>query len=172
MVRGMFALVNRMMGAESAYAHCDIPCGIYDPHTAQIAAMTVIRMDQLIQGLKAPAADAAQAEKDAYENSLTRYIATKEQHAELAKKEVLILWGDYFRPEHQEKYPELSGLVWNTVKLGSRNKQGVDMQAAQDLLGNVQKIAEIFWATKGAQVRRQPSLQNVGGEIVVPVAGQ
>ncbi|MBI4498253.1 MAG: superoxide dismutase, Ni [Chloroflexi bacterium] len=166
----IFGALTRLFAAEPAYAHCDIPCGIYDPHAAQVAAQTVIRMNQLIQGLTLPDPTANKTAVDTYVNSMSRYIATKEHHAELVKKEVLILWGDYFRPEHLEKFPDLHATVWNTVKLAGRNKQTVDMQAAQDLLAGVQRIAEIFWATKGVSVRRQPSLQNVGGETVYPVA--
>ena len=171
MLRGLFGTMNRLFGAEPAYAHCDIPCGIYDPHVAQLGAQTVIRMVQLIQGLNMPdMASGDKAAMDGFGNSISRYIATKEHHAELVKREITILWGDYFRPEHLQQHPDLNTLVWNTLKLAGRNKQNVDMQAAQDLLANVQKIAEIFWATKNVQTRRQPSLQNVGGESVVPVA--
>ena len=170
MLRNIFGLVNRLLGAEEAYAHCDIPCGIYDPHTAQLAAQTVVRMVQLIQGLNKPADSASKADADTYNNTLSRYIATKEQHAEMCKRELLILWGDYFRAEHLEKYPDLHSTIWTAVKLGGRNKQNIDLQAAQDLLAAVQHIAEIFWTTKGASVRRQPSLQPIGGESVYPAS--
>jgi nickel superoxide dismutase len=165
-----FAMLNRLLPVEEASAHCDIPCGIYDPHPAQIAAQTVLRMNQLIDQLPQPAASASKAEWNTYQNSLSRYIAVKEQHADLVKREVLIIWGDYFKPEHLEKFPDLHSTVWTTVKLASKNKQEVNMQAAQDLLASVQKFAEIFWASKGASVRRQPSLQTVGGEAVYPSA--
>ena len=165
-----FAFLNRLLPAEEASAHCDIPCGIYDPHPAQIAAQTVLRMNQLIEQLPQPGPNASKAELDAYENSLSRYIAVKEQHADLVKRELLIIWGDYFKPEHLEKFPDLHGTFWSTIKLASKNKQEVNMQAAQDLLASVQKVAEIFWASKGASVRRQPSLQTVGGEAVYPSA--
>ena len=167
MLHTFFSHVNRALRAEKAYAHCDIPCGIYDPHGAQLAAMTVLRMVNLMDGLAMPGG--SQAEMETYANSLNRYTATKEQHAELCKKELLILWGDYFRPEHLEKYPDLHTTFWTAVKLAGQNKQKVDAKAAQDLVGAVQKVAEIFWATKGASVKRQASLQPVGGEIVVPV---
>jgi nickel superoxide dismutase len=165
-----FAILNRLLPVEEASAHCDIPCGIYDPHPAQIAAQTVLRMNQLIEQLKLPGDGRSKAEHDAYHNSLARYIAIKEQHAELVKREILIIWGDYFKPEHLEKFPDLHSTVWSTIKLASKNKQEVNMQAAQDLLASVQKVAEIFWASKGASVRRQPSLQTVGGEAVYPSA--
>ncbi len=166
MLARAFAVLNRLLRAEEAFAHCDIPCGIYDPHLAQMAALTTIRMHQLIQQLAVPEPTAGKEAWDAYSNSLARYIAVKEEHAELCKREVRIIWGDYFKPEHLEKYPELHNITWNIMKLGSKVRQEVNMQAAQDLLAEVQKFAEIFWASKGASVRREPSRQTVGGEIV------
>lgn len=166
--RRAFAVLNRLLPAEEASAHCDIPCGIYDPHVAQLAAQTVIRMFQLMDALPKPGASASKEEEVAYENSLSRYIAVKEQHAELCKRELDILWHDYFKPEHLEKYPDLHAIFWSTIKLASRAKQALDKQAAQDLLAGVQRIATIFWETKGAKVRTQPSLQPVGGEAVFP----
>jgi nickel superoxide dismutase len=165
-MRRAFAILNRILPAEEASAHCDIPCGIYDPHLAQIAAQTVVRMNQLIEGLEHPSG--GKKEHDAFVNSLSRYIRVKEEHAELCKHEVRIIWGDYFKPEHLEKYPDLHSTVWNIMKLASENRQQVSMQAAQDLLAEVQKFAEMFWASKGISTKRQPSNQAVGGESVVP----
>jgi len=164
------AILHRLLPAQEAFAHCDIPCGIYDPHPAQIAAQTVLRMHQLIEQLPLPGPNASKEEEAAYENSLSRYIAVKEQHAELCKHEIRIIWGDYFKPEHLEKHPELHNIVWNIMKLGSKVRQEVNMKAAQDLLAEVQKFAEIFWQTKGASVRRQATLMPVGGEYVYPTA--
>ena len=168
LLNGVFNLLNRVFPTKVAYAHCDIPCGIYDPHLAQIAALTVVRMNQLIEGLTRPAADASPEEQDAYVAAMNRYIATKEQHAELCKQELRILWGDYFRPEHIQQYPDLHDRFFGAMKLASRAKQNNDMQAAQDLLSAVQGIAETFWKTKGAEVSRQPSRQTAGGELVYP----
>src|SRR3972149_7662193 len=107
MLSRALAVLNRLLPAEDASAHCDIPCGIYDPHPAQIAAQTVLRMNQLIQQLPQPGPNASKEESATYENSLSRYVAVKEQHAELCKRELDILWHDYFKPEHLEKYRDL-----------------------------------------------------------------
>lgn len=154
-------LIERLSPAQRAYAHCDIPCGIYDPHQAQIATHTIVRMDMLIADL----GDLSSADSQA---KLTRYVAVKEEHAELAKKELRILWGDYFRPEHVEQYPNLHGLFFTAMKQGSQARQSVDIKTAQAFLATVQEIAEIFWKTKGAEPRRLPSRQTSGGEIVYP----
>jgi nickel superoxide dismutase len=160
----------RLFTAQPVHAHCDIPCGIYDPSVAQIAALTVVRMNQLIEGLQDPGANGSKADRDKYAHQITRYTNVKEEHAETLKREVRIIWGDYFKPEHLEKYPDLHTLVWNIMKLASKARQNVDPQAANDLLAETQRFAEIFWESKGATTRRQPSLQAVGGESVVPVA--
>ncbi len=159
-----------MVKIKVAHAHCDIPCGIYDPLPAQIAAMTVLRMHQLIEQLPQPGEGGGKEERDRYDNSLSRYIAIKEQHAELAKRELDILWHDYFKAEHLEKYPDLHDLFWNTIKLASKVKQEINKQAAEELVARVQRIAEIFWETKGVRTHRVPTHMPVGGEYVLPAA--
>jgi nickel superoxide dismutase len=164
-------LLDRVSRPRAARAHCDIPCGIYDPHAAQIAALTVIRMVQLIQNLPKPDANAGQDQWDTYTMQMSRYTATKEEHAKLCEHELVILWTDYFKPEHLEKHPNLHDVFWKATKLTSTVKQAIDMDASQQLLASCQQIAEIFWDTKGVQTRRQPSNQTAGGELVYPVAG-
>jgi nickel superoxide dismutase len=161
------AAFERILPAEEASAHCDIPCGIYDPHAAQIAALTVIRMFQLMDNMAEPSAD----NRAGYVNSMSRYVAVKEEHAKIVEHEIIVLWTDYFKPEHLEKHPNLHDVVWKACKLTSTVKQEVNMKAAQDLLAATQQIAEIFWDTKGVKTRRQPSNQTAGGELVYPVAG-
>lgn len=160
------ALLNRLFPAEEAHAHCDIPCGIYDPHMAQIAALTVVRMNQLIEGLEH--GSGGKKEHDAFINSMSRYIAVKEEHAELVKHEVRIIWGDFFKADNR---PDgLHDLVDNIMKLASKARQNVDMDAAQQLLEEVNKFAEAFWKAKGVAAKRQPTNQAVGGEFVLPAA--
>ncbi len=172
LARRAFALLNRLFPVEEAHAHCDIPCGIYDPHLALVAALTVVRMNQLINDLAPPAMGAggppAKDERDKYMNSLARYIATKEEHAELVKREVRIIWGDFFKPEHLEKAPDLHSTVFNIMKLASKARQNIDMDAAQQLLAETNKFAEAFWAAKGVATKKQSSNQAAGGEYVVP----
>jgi nickel superoxide dismutase len=158
------AAVQGRLPAEEASAHCDIPCGIYDTYNAQIAAHTVIRMVQLLEGLP------DQLDK-ATLNTAARHIAVKEEHAKIAEHEFIVLWTDYFKPEHLEKYPDLHDTFWKACKLTSTVKQQISMDASQQLLAAAQQIAEIFWATKGVQTKRQPSGQPSGGEVVVPVTG-
>jgi nickel superoxide dismutase len=164
-------LLDRVSRPRTARAHCDIPCGIYDPHTAQVAALTVIRMIQLIEALPKPGDGASQAERDTYAAQMARYTTVKEDHAKLCEHELVILWSDYFKPEHQEKYPNLHEVFWKATKLTSTVKQNISMDASQQLLAACQQVAEIFWDTKGVKTRRGPSNQTAGGEFVYPAAG-
>lgn len=172
LVDRVFQAFDRVAPPPVASAHCDIPCGIYDPHAAQIAALTVIRMVQLIQGLQKPDANASKEEWDTYTMQLARYSAVKEEHAKMCEHELIVLWTDYFKPEHLQQAPDLHDTVWKATKLTSTVKQQINMDAAQQLLAATQQVAELFWKTKGVQTRRQPSNQGqVGGELVYPVAG-
>ncbi len=163
-IRNAFALINRLLPAEEAHAHCDIPCGIYDPHLAQVAALTVIRMNQLIEQAEPPAME--KAARDAYMHKLARYTATKEHHAELVKHEVRIIRGDFFKPENSPD--NLGQIVDGIMKTASRARQNIDMDAANELLDLVNQFAEAFWKAKNVATKRVPSNQAAGGEFVVP----
>lgn len=133
----LLRFLDKVAPAKIAHAHCDIPCGIYDPHHALMAAHTVLRMVNLINEAKGDT------------HRIARLTAIKEQHAEICKHEVRIVWGDYFKPEHVKKFPETHELVWKIMKAASKCKQEVDVKAAEELIEAVNKFAEIFWKTKG-----------------------
>ena len=86
---------------DEVHAHCDGPCGVYDPASARIAAEAALSMTKKILALDPPAMD-NQAAMAAYLNTMSRYIAIKEEQAHLAKSELLVLWTDYFKPQHLE----------------------------------------------------------------------
>jgi nickel superoxide dismutase len=164
-LRQVFALVNRLLPHEEAHAHCDIPCGIYDPHLMQLAALTVVRMNQLINDLQPPQA-MEKGERDKYMHALVRYTQVKEEHAELVKREARIIRGDFFKPENSP--PDIDQLFDNILKTASKARQNIDMDAAQQLLSLTNQFAEAFWKAKGVETKRQPSNQAAGGEYVVP----
>jgi superoxide dismutase, Ni len=140
----MSRLTNRLVLALAptivVSAHCDIPCGIYDPHGAVLAAQTVAKMVDLIGALDGGS--------PADRNKFVRCVAVKEQHAEKVKHEVQVIWSDYFKPEHLAAFPELHTKVWNLLKLAGKNKQNVDAEAAAQLQAAVKEFADIFWSTK------------------------
>ncbi len=172
LIRRFFEAIDKILPAKIAYAHCDIPCGIYDPHLAQMAAHTVIRMNMLIGELQKEHGknheDHGHNHMQEHVHKMARYTLVKEEHAELCKKEIRILWGDYFKPEHVEKHPELHELVWKVMKQASKARQEINMQAAEDLLETVNKIAEIFWETKGIKTTRVKAPYPTERETVMP----
>ena len=138
----LFAFV-RSLPLRKVYAHCDIPCGMYTIEPAETAVKTVVRMVELIQQKALPDWDNEEAVAD-YHNAVSRYVATKEFHAQKCKEELLILWTDYFKPEHLKMFPDLHERFWQAAKLCSKNKQNVSMDTAQELQEAVEEIGEIF----------------------------
>ena len=132
-----------------AQAHCDIPCGIYDPIAAKIAAQTVQKMVLRIQALERPADSDAAAFRD-YANKIARYVTVKEEHAEICKKELSILWADYGWPNTPAGF-DLHGTFNAALKLAGQCKQNVDMAACEELVATVDNIATAFWATKSVE---------------------
>jgi nickel superoxide dismutase len=161
-------IVDAVRPARVVFAHCDIPCGIYDPHEAQVAALTVVRMTQLIAELGKPAPDAKAEDVEAFQAKLSRYVAVKETHSERVKAELRILWSDYFTPDHLKQYPTLHETFWTAMKAASKARQGTNPADALELSKKVQEVAELFWKSKGAKTVRQPSMQKSGGEMVYP----
>ena len=133
-----------------ASAHCDIPCGIYEPIPAKIAARTVFKMVSQLKTFDMPKDAKDKTAALQYLNSVSRRITVKEEHAQLCKKELYILWSDFFKPPHIEKHPELHDLFWQAAKLCSKNKQEINEDAARDLIDHVDKIARIFYEVENA----------------------
>ena len=134
-----------------AEAHCDGPCGVYDPASARIAAEAVRSMTKKILDLTPPEPGDTQAVAS-YLNTVGRYVAIKEEQAELAKHELLVLWTDYFKPVHLEANPDLHDVFWNAAKACSECKQHVSTEAADELMAAVDKIHNIFWESKSREV--------------------
>jgi nickel superoxide dismutase len=120
-----------------AYAHCDLPCGIYDPAQARIEAESIKAIDEKYQQNTDPA-------------FRTRALIIKEQRSELVKHHLWVLWTDYFKPPHFEKYPQLHTLVNDATKLAGAagTKGGTDPAVAEALLAKIEEISKIFWDTK------------------------
>ena len=125
----------------TVHAHCDIPCGVYETDIMRNAAYTCKVMVQKIKEL----GDVSDIE---HHNTFVRMVMTKEKHAETVKHEARILWGNYFKPEHLEAYPDLHEKVWRIMKQASTVKHAVDEAEAQKLIDQVLELAEIFAATK------------------------
>ncbi|MBI2021933.1 superoxide dismutase, Ni [Candidatus Daviesbacteria bacterium] len=165
-MKSLARLVSSLLPLQTVYAHCDIPCGIYDPHNLQMAAHTILRMTSMINDLKPSSEEPPFDERKRIISQLARLTKVKEDHAEIFKYELRILWGDYFKEEHLKNYPDLHDLVFKTMKLASKVRQEVNLEAARQLLKSAQEIAEIFYQTKGFDVVRIPSGYPTEGELI------
>ena len=145
------ARIKEWFPAKEVEAHCDGPCGVYDPAAARINAEAVLSMTKKILALEPPAGNDAKA-WSAYLNTMTRYVQIKEDQAHKAKTELLVLWTDYFKPQHLEQHPDLHDVFWKAAKLCSACKVEVNLDKAQELVDMVKKIHSMFWATKGRDI--------------------
>ena len=119
----------------TVHAHCDLPCGVYDPAQARIEAESVKAIIEKYEGNEDPV-------------FRTRALLIKEQRAELVKHHLWVLWTDYFKPPHLEKYPDLHEKFWNATKLAGDSKKSTDPKQGQQLLDAIADIDKIFWETK------------------------
>ena len=151
MLKNAIAKFAQALPADEVSAHCDGPCGVYDPASARIAAEAVLSMTKKILALQPPADGDANAWAQ-YLNTLSRYVAIKEEQAHLAKSELLVLWTDYFKPVHLDQFPELHTTFWNAAKLCSACKVEVSLEHANELMAAIEEIHNIFWASKSREV--------------------
>ena len=117
------------------HAHCDLPCGVYDPAQARIEAESVKACQEKYQG----------SDDEVFKD---RAVSIKEERADLVKHHLWVLWTDYFKPEHLEKFPELHEKFWQATKLAGDAKKSQDPAQGQQLLDAVDEVGKIFWETK------------------------
>ncbi len=131
----LIALVDRLSPPPLVSAHCDLPCGVYDPAQARIEAESVKACQQKYQ--------------DSDDEVLRqRAVLIKEERADLVKHHLWVLWTDYFKPEHAEKYPELHQLFWEATKAAGESKKSQDPAQGQHVLDLIEQIDKIYWETK------------------------
>lgn len=164
MIYKLIQSVDKYLSFPVAKAHCDIPCGIYDPAPAQIDALTVVRMMDLMAALE----QGEEKGKLEYHNTLSRYITVKEEHAEKAKHEIRVIWGDYIKDTHLEKYPELPGIVHKIMQLGSKSRQTSDREHGLAFVDAINQFAEVFWATKNVKTKKAKAPYAPSLEMVYP----
>jgi nickel superoxide dismutase len=132
-----------------AHAHCDIPCGVYDPQQARIEAESCYKIIQKYQD----------SNDEVFRG---RCLHVKEERAELTKHHIDVMWHDYFKPEHLEKFPDLHDVCWKASKQASQVKRTVDVAEAQKLLDLIDRIDQMWRETDGAQTTRMQQLEPVG----------
>ena len=133
----------------TVHAHCDIPCGVYDPQQARIEAESCYKIIQKYHDSNDQVFRA-------------RCLHVKEERAELTKHHIDVLWHDYFKPEHVEKFSDLHEVCWKAAKQASQVKRTVDLDEAQKLLDLIDKIDHMWRETGGPQSTRMQQLQAVG----------
>ena len=131
----LLALVDRLAPATVVHAHCDLPCGVYDPAQARIEAESIKAIME-----KYHASDD--------HDFKTRALVIKEERAELVKHHLWVLWTDYFKPEHLASHPDLHDKLWKATKSAGESKKTNDVAVADRLLQEIAEIDRIFWETK------------------------
>ena len=127
-------------------AHCDLPCGVYDPAQARVEAQSVKAMQEKYLANDDPV-------------FRIRAVQIINERADLAKRHLAVLWHDYFKAEHFDEYPQLHMLINTTIKQasGTGAKQKIDPAEGQKLLDGIDEIATIFWETKGTTYAKPAS---------------
>ncbi|MHB1987597.1 MAG: superoxide dismutase, Ni [Acidimicrobiales bacterium] len=133
----LLSSLDKLSAPRTAHAHCDLPCGVYDPAQARIEAESVKGCIEKFNGSDDPV-------------FRERAISIKEERAELVKHHLWVLWTDYFKPEHLDKHPELHDIFWRATKSAGEVKKSTDVAVADRLLQNIGEIDRIFWETKKA----------------------
>jgi nickel superoxide dismutase len=131
----LLTAMDRFASPRTVSAHCDLPCGVYDPAQARIEAESVKAI--------------MQKHNDSSDHDFkTRALVIKEERADLVKHHLWVLWTDYFKPEHLAKYPQLHELFWKATKSAGEAKKTTDVAVADRLLAEIAEIDTIFWETK------------------------
>jgi nickel superoxide dismutase len=131
----LLSFADRLRQPQPIHAHCDLPCGVYDPAQARIEAESV---------------KGCMEKFNASDDSVfkTRAVTIKEQRADLVKHHLWVLWTDYFTPAHLEAHPKLHEIFWHATKTAGEAKKTNDTAVADNLLAQIAEIDKIFWETK------------------------
>ena len=136
-------LSNLLRPSRVVHAHCDLPCGVYDPAQARIEAESVKACQEKYQD-----AENQKKPSETLEDYRQRAIQIKEERADLVKHHLWVLWTDYFKPEHIEKFSDLHDKFWKATKLAGESKKSTDPGQGQQLLDAIADIDKVFWETK------------------------
>ena len=151
-----------MIKIKDTFAHCDIPCAVYDPYTAQFAALSIVRILDLIEEMDDNPTSKADLTR------LARLVSQKEEHASEVKEAIRVIWGDYFKEPQIEKFPEIHDLTHSIMMTASKCKQELSRENGVILLEKVNRFAEIFWATKDVETQAKKALNPPNLDIISP----
>ncbi len=139
----LFNILKHLKNIPLVDAHCDIPCKIYDPMIAQIAGLSVVRLLDIIKEVGGQGNVSLEDQ-----NTISRCFFRKEEEAERVKKEVRVIWGDYFKKPQLDLFPEIHELTHGIMQKASACKQEIGRENGEQLIILVNRFAEIFWETK------------------------
>jgi len=142
----LLRFIDKVSPPEQVLAHCDIPCGVYETDSAMWAVETCEKLVKKLHELQPHAQSGPEYLE--YLNSVSRAVAVKEEYAEICKRQLWILWTDYFKTEHLIKWPDLHEKIWKATKQCSMVKRTVSVDACAQLRLMVAEIADIFAASK------------------------
>ena len=151
-----------MITLPTASAHCDIPCKIYDTSIFLIAGLSVSRLIDLIEEERIKNTSNSQIQ-------IIRLVIEKETQSKIVKEEVNTIWGNYFKESQLEKFPETHKIVHFIMQLASKCKQEGSVENAEKLLEQLNRFAEIFWASKGVRTERVTSPYPPAKKMIIPV---
>jgi nickel superoxide dismutase len=137
------ALTRLLRPSRTAQAHCDLPCGVYDPAQARIEAESIRAIQERYQD-----ADSKKSAGETADDYRERCLQIKEERADLVKHHLWVLWTDYFKPNHLESNPQLHDLFWRATKAAGDSKRSTDPSQGQELLDLIKEIDTVFWETK------------------------
>lgn len=161
----IFKKLDAVSGFKTVSAHCDVPCGIYDPITAQLATLSVIRFLDLIGEMDGKTGDLEGQAR------LSRLVAEKESHAEKVKHEIRVIYGDYMKQPQFDSHPQAKEVFHKIMLAGSECKQHVGRANGEKLLELVNEFAGIFWETKGVETYTAKCPYAPAMDIVYPKLG-
>ena len=163
MVFSIFNKIHKLYNFQTASAHCDIPCKIYDPMHAQISVLTMIRICDLIKELEDKDSNSVNDKAQ-----FSRLISQKEDHGINVKYEIRVIWGDYIKEPQLEKFPELHKLTHDIMLNTSKAKQEVNKEITVDLLKKVNRFAEIFSTSKDVKTYKAICPYPPAQELIYP----
>ena len=141
LIARVIGLLDRVEAPRTVHAHCDVPCGIYDPEQARIEAESCLKIMEKYEANDDPL-------------FRQRCVLIKEELADLAKHHISVLWSDYFKPDHLEQFPEVHGICWQALKQCSAVKRSLDKAEARKLLDLIDQIDEMWKKTGGLETTR------------------
>ncbi|MFT2111559.1 superoxide dismutase, Ni [Marinomonas sp. 2405UD68-3] len=149
MMHSLMSTIDKIIGFKTAQAHCDIPCKIYDPATAQLAALSCVRLMDLIKEIE---------DKDSLSvadyTQIARLVSEKESAGTEVKDAIRIIWGDYFKTPQFEQVPHIHDLTHSIMLQASKCKQNIDRTEGEKLVELINIFADAFWLTKNIPTYR------------------